>query len=128
MTVERLNREQINQLLAATSAKTLDDLLTHISMRDFDAAVVARTLLPAPVHTPKPVYTPSANRTPATLSTVIIAGLPGLHYKLGKCCLPHTDSPIIGYLTLSRGVTVHTRECANIKTADERRLLDAHWA
>lgn len=60
-------------------------------------------------------------------SGVLIAGQPGLAYKLGKCCSPATDSPIIGYLTVSRGVTIHRTACANLKTAPERRLLDARW-
>ena len=37
-------------------------------------------------------------------------------------------SPVIGYLTLTRGVTVHVTDCANVKTADAQRLLDARWA
>lgn len=60
-------------------------------------------------------------------SALIIAGQSGLHYRLGKCCSPAPGSVIIGYLTVSRGVTVHAHDCANIKAAEERRLLDATW-
>ena len=64
----------------------------------------------------------------APLGSLTIDGQRGLAYKLGKCCSPTTGTPVRGYLTLTRGVTVHAHDCANIKTADARRLLDARWA
>lgn len=127
LSVDRLNRQQINQLLDGTSAKSLDDLLTHISMRDFDATIVARILLPTVLPTQKstaPIQRPTA---PTLETNIRISGQHGLAYKIGKCCAPLPADAIIGYLTLSRGVTVHKRACANIKTANERRLMDAQW-
>jgi guanosine-3',5'-bis(diphosphate) 3'-pyrophosphohydrolase len=75
----------------------------------------------------KPVVAPRRLDTPALFS-VLIAGQSGLAYKLGKCCSPSTISTIVGYLTLTRGVTVHTHDCANIKNADRKRILSAQWA
>ncbi len=63
----------------------------------------------------------------ASIGSLTIDGQRGLAYKLGKCCSPATGTPVLGYLTLTRGVTVHAHTCVNIKTADKRRLLDAHW-
>ncbi|HUO75362.1 MAG TPA: RelA/SpoT family protein [Candidatus Paceibacterota bacterium] len=60
-------------------------------------------------------------------SGILIAGHTGLAYKLGKCCSPAIDSPIVGYLTVSRGVTIHRIGCSNIKTAPEERLMDSRW-
>lgn len=60
-------------------------------------------------------------------SAILIDGQYGLAYRLGKCCTPTTASSVIGYLTLTRGVTVHVADCANIKTADKQRLLSAQW-
>lgn len=77
---------------------------------------------------PKKIRPSSGNNLPSTgLSSVLIDGQEGLAYRLGKCCSPTTKSAVIGYLTLTRGVTVHVAGCANIKTADIRRLLDARW-
>ncbi len=61
------------------------------------------------------------------ISTLTIGGESGLHYRIGKCCSPAAGSAIVGYLTLTRGVTVHAHDCANIKGADHQRLLDAKW-
>jgi GTP pyrophosphokinase len=127
LSVDKLNRTQINKLLNNTSSKTLDDLLTHISMRDFDAATIARAIAPTVVVHHKPVFTGSTTSRSSPGATVIIAGQPGLAYKLGRCCMPVAPDAIIGYLTISRGVTVHRTDCQNAKTARDERLLDAAW-
>jgi GTP pyrophosphokinase len=68
---------------------------------------------------------PSPSTTPSAL---LIAGQPGLAYRIGRCCAPTAGALVSGYLTLNRGVTVHRAECANIKAADKRRLMDARWS
>jgi GTP pyrophosphokinase len=129
LSMDKLNRQHINKLLAWSSSKSLDDLLTHLSMRDFDPALVARVLLP----TPKPARKTRTRRKPVITkatnghTTVLISGQPGLAYRLGKCCTPKANDPVIGYLTMAHGVTVHARSCANLKHAEERRLLEAAW-
>jgi GTP pyrophosphokinase len=129
LSVDKLNRRQINQLLASTSSRSLDDLLTHLSMRDFDAALVARVLLPEPKRARKPQLgaPPAIPKATNGGSTVILAGQPGLAYRLGKCCKPVPGDIVIGYLTMARGVTVHQQECANLRNAEERRLMEAAW-
>lgn len=127
LSVERLNRTQINALVAANSVKTLDDLLTHISMGDFDAAVVARTIAPAPVRARRQKLGPGVQPTTVVGGTVVVDGQRGLAYKLGKCCSPTSNSAIVGYLTLTRGVTVHAQDCMNIAAAAKRRLLKTEW-
>lgn len=129
LSLDKLNRRHIDTLVKAASSKTLDDLLLHISMGDFDAAVVARTL---GIKTPDTRHHKSAvgRSVPVTgaLASVLIAGEPGLHYKIGKCCAPRVGTPITGYLTVARGVTIHAHTCANVTTADHRRLLKAEWS
>ena len=127
--MDKLNRQQINQLLASASSKSLDDLLTHLSMRDFDAALVARVLLPEPRVRRKPQLgaPPPVTKASNGGSTVILAGQPGLAYRLGKCCKPAPGDVVIGYLTMARGVTVHQHNCTNIRNAQERRLMEAAW-
>lgn len=76
----------------------------------------------------RPIKKPAQKPGRPTLVTMLINGQRGLAYKLGKCCTPTAGAPVIGYLTLTRGVTVHTHACTNIKSADKRRLMDADWA
>ena len=57
----------------------------------------------------------------------VIQGQRGFLYKLAKCCNPTPDKTIKGYMTLNRGVSVHLSSCSNIKSAQETRILSAHW-
>lgn len=83
---------------------------------------------PAPVIRRRPVKgTAKPTAMPVVSGTIAINGQHGLAYRVGKCCSPIIGSPVIGYLTLTRGVTVHAPDCANIKTADHRRLMEAKW-
>lgn len=58
----------------------------------------------------------------------IIQGQRGLLYKFAKCCNPTINHKIKGYMTLNRGVSIHTADCQNIKSASGARLLSASWS
>ena len=48
--------------------------------------------------------------------------------QLGRCCSPVPGDDIIGYVTRSRGVTVHRRDCFNVLHEDEKqRLVEVEW-
>jgi len=61
------------------------------------------------------------------ISEPLIQGSHGLLYKISKCCNPSLDDRIIGYLTVNRGVSIHTTYCSNIKNAPKERILNASW-
>ena len=58
---------------------------------------------------------------------IIIDGQKGLLYKISKCCNPEPGREIAGYLTLTKGVSIHIRQCSNIKNAPEFKLVKASW-
>ena len=57
----------------------------------------------------------------------LIAGQKGLLYKVAKCCSPKPGQKIAGYMTLTKGVSIHTRLCSNVKKAPEARLVNVSW-
>lgn len=64
---------------------------------------------------------------PTPLAEPLIQNQKGLLYKLAKCCNPTPDKKIKGYVTLNKGVSVHLSSCSNLKSAQETRILNAHW-
>ena len=130
LSVEKLNRQQINAVLEALSLKTMDDLLTQLSLGDLDPALAVRHALretDVPIARPTPGVRKVKPTGPAIAPLLVIAGQPGLAYKMGRCCSPEPGKAVVGYLTRSRGVTVHTQTCANIKAADVQRLMEVRW-
>ena len=60
---------------------------------------------------------------------VTVQGVSDLMLHLAKCCNPVPGDPIIGYVTMGRGVTVHRTDCPNV-TKEARqagRLIDVAW-
>ncbi len=57
-----------------------------------------------------------------------ILGVEGLHYRLGGCCSPLPEEPIIGTVALgNHGITIHRQDCANITSIPSERRLPVHW-
>ncbi|MBV8374540.1 MAG: bifunctional (p)ppGpp synthetase/guanosine-3',5'-bis(diphosphate) 3'-pyrophosphohydrolase [Candidatus Eremiobacteraeota bacterium] len=62
-------------------------------------------------------------------SGVRIAGVDDVLVRLSKCCSPVPGDPIIGYVTIGRGVSVHRADCPNVAfmNATPERILQAQW-
>ncbi|QNQ82170.1 RelA/SpoT family protein [Lactobacillus sp. PV012] len=60
---------------------------------------------------------------------VMVQGVSDLMLHLAKCCNPVPGDPIIGYVTMGRGVTVHRTDCPNVteKARQAGRLIDVAW-
>ncbi|MFN8439644.1 MAG: bifunctional (p)ppGpp synthetase/guanosine-3',5'-bis(diphosphate) 3'-pyrophosphohydrolase [Caldilineaceae bacterium] len=61
-----------------------------------------------------------------------VEGMGGMLVNLGRCCSPVPDEPIIGYITVGRGVTIHKTDCPNVAhamlTGNEQRFVAVQWA
>ena len=59
---------------------------------------------------------------------VKIKGFDNFLVRFAGCCSPVPGDDIIGYVSRGRGVTVHRRDCPNMKNEDTARFLEAEWA
>lgn len=58
---------------------------------------------------------------------VLIDGDSGLLIRFAGCCSPVMGDEIIGYISRGRGVTIHRKECPNLRYLESERLISAKW-
>jgi GTP diphosphokinase / guanosine-3',5'-bis(diphosphate) 3'-diphosphatase len=58
------------------------------------------------------------------------SNLKKVNYKLAHCCNPEPGDPVFGFVTISRGITIHHQNCPNAKQLLTRygyRKIEVQW-
>lgn len=60
---------------------------------------------------------------------VIVKGEPGMLVRFAKCCNPVPQDPIVGFITVGRGVSIHRADCSNLMGMGEHpeRFIEVAW-
>ena len=60
---------------------------------------------------------------------VVVPGVSDVLVRLAKCCTPVPGDPIVGYISLGRGITIHRNDCPNVKALrrSPERFTDVDW-
>lgn len=58
---------------------------------------------------------------------VYVDGADNLLIRLARCCSPLPGDEIIGYISQGRGITVHRKECVNVKNLPKEKLIEVRW-
>jgi GTP pyrophosphokinase len=80
----------------------------------------------APAVTTKPARTKPVSSTRVGINVV---GVEDVLVRLAKCCTPVPGDPIVGYISLGRGITVHREDCPNVRALQRNpeRFTAVEW-
>ncbi len=112
-TAKLFKYENVDNFLAAIGYGDISPQQIGVKLADI---AVQPLLLPQPVLPPRSVV------------GIQVKGVGDLLTRLAQCCNPVPGDSIIGYITRGTGITVHRRDCSNIKNiADSERLIEVEW-
>jgi GTP diphosphokinase / guanosine-3',5'-bis(diphosphate) 3'-diphosphatase len=60
---------------------------------------------------------------------ITVEGIDEVMLRLAKCCRPVPGDPIVGYISLGRGITIHRKDCPNVAVLrkDPERFTPVSW-
>ncbi|HSO98533.1 MAG TPA: bifunctional (p)ppGpp synthetase/guanosine-3',5'-bis(diphosphate) 3'-pyrophosphohydrolase, partial [Solirubrobacteraceae bacterium] len=60
---------------------------------------------------------------------IAVDGIDEVMLRLAKCCRPVPGDPIVGYISLGRGITIHREDCPNVAVLrkDPERFTAVSW-
>ncbi len=143
--IEKVPSGVWEEVAASTNYPTPDDMLAAVGLGAVSADNVAHRI----VEKVQPKEEPEEQRNgdfrspalvplplPDTDSTdsetgVRVVGSSGILTRLARCCSPLPGDDIVGYVSLGRGVVVHSAGCTNaraLKSRDPERFVEVEWA
>jgi GTP pyrophosphokinase len=125
--LRRLGMKLIERVELAKLFKydNVDDFLAAIGYGGITTRHIASKL--AAQHEPLEITAEVALHKPPA-SAIRVLGVGDMLTNLAQCCHPVPGDNIIGYVTRSRGVTVHRQDCYNMIHEDEKdRLIPVEW-
>ncbi|HVF01448.1 MAG TPA: bifunctional (p)ppGpp synthetase/guanosine-3',5'-bis(diphosphate) 3'-pyrophosphohydrolase [Rubrobacteraceae bacterium] len=143
--VEKVSSGIWEEVAESTNYPTPDDMLAAVGLGAVSADNIAHRVIeraqpkeeqaegrnggsqsPALVPLPLPDADPTDSET-----GVRVIGSSGILTRLARCCSPLPGDGIVGYVSLGRGVVVHSAGCANaraLKSRDPERFVEVEWA
>jgi guanosine-3',5'-bis(diphosphate) 3'-pyrophosphohydrolase len=126
--------KELRRLGIKTERQALAELFGYSILDDFLAAVgngsvtSHQIVLKLAAQEEKSKQVVEVSPPQAVPSTVQVLGVGDLVTNIAQCCHPVPGDKIIGYITRSRGVTIHREDCHNIVHEDEKeRLIPVEW-
>ncbi|UKE64840.1 RelA/SpoT family protein [Xanthomonas graminis] len=136
--LKRLGLQHADLLPAAKKfhADGIEELYIQVALGDVGPSQVGRALHEAERAAAQPAASapalprPTARRSGLAKSKFTVQGVGNLLVQLARCCQPVAGEPIAGYLTRTRGVTVHRVDCASfarLAASNPQRVLPVEW-
>ncbi|HZJ02205.1 MAG TPA: bifunctional (p)ppGpp synthetase/guanosine-3',5'-bis(diphosphate) 3'-pyrophosphohydrolase [Thermoleophilia bacterium] len=98
-------------------------VLTKVMQRMDEAIGVVKEDLP-------PAVVPSPSRIPTSADIGIqVEGIDDVAIRMPECCRPVPGDDIVGYISLGKGITIHRKDCPNVRALEKHpeRFANVSW-
>ncbi len=101
-----IRKSQIRHLLRETGSPSFESVLQQIGLGHRVAYAIANVLVPEEQRK-SPAQT-------ASTSPILVAGTDTLVISYARCCHPIPGDPIVGHISVGKGLVVHRESCKNL--------------
>ncbi|MDD2377006.1 MAG: TGS domain-containing protein [Clostridia bacterium] len=129
---ELLKEQNLNELPAALKVNKIENVYENIGFGTLSYVKAVNRLLDIynkhnKIHDIK-INENKPKKVKGSIDAVIVEGLNNCLVKFAGCCSPIPGDDIIGYITYSNGVSVHRKDCTNLKGLDVvNRKINVKW-
>lgn len=130
-----LSKTELERIAPRFNVRTGDDVLVALGGGDLPLARITHALTDgldqsAQQELALPEIPVRPARKADSSSAIIIEGVGNLLTQIAGCCKPVPGEPIVGFITHTRGVSIHARACPEyLRLAQEEpsRTVDVQW-
>jgi len=129
-----IHTERLSELLPVFNFKHSDDLYAALGRGDLKLAQIIARLKPSTAMLPEPSMAQMIKLRPKRADLggddLRVEGVDNVLTHMARCCQPLPGDPVLGYITVGRGVSVHRQDCLNVLHLDEKqkeRFLEVTW-
>ncbi|MGN1013196.1 MAG: RelA/SpoT family protein [Clostridia bacterium] len=130
---ELLKEEFLEPALRRFNCKTLDDCYENIGFGSISPVKVVNKIVElyedslAPAEDTK-LKVVTKKRKNNSNELVEVEGIDNCLVKFARCCSPIPGDEIIGYITFANGISIHRKDCSNLKGLDiKARTINVKW-
>ena len=122
--LKQISDESIAHFLQEQQINEFDDVLMDIGLGQRVSLVIARQLIADQIQQDQ-----ITGETTISSKPLAIRGTEGMVVTFAKCCHPIPGDPICGYVSVGRGIMVHTECCNNTAEFRNRpqQRLEVQW-
>ena len=128
-------RKKLKELLPTWNFKETEDLYAALGFGKLPASAVIKKLAPErTTREPEGEESRLGNLVRRVLGRqddgILVRGESDLMVSRAKCCNPIRGEEIIGYITVGRGISVHSPTCRNVENLllNLERTIEVQWA
>jgi GTP pyrophosphokinase len=123
------------QVIRETGFKKAEDFYIALGSGKLPAGQIVRKVIQRLKTTevaeaePLPLKPPKGKTAAADSMGIKVEGVEDVLVRLAKCCTPVPGDPIVGYVSLGKGITIHRADCANVRALkrNPERLTPVSW-
>ena len=123
---------KFDELAESIKLQDADELFAKVGAGDLRTLQVVHAAQRLTEPQPEEVFTfkPRPVSKSRSESDVTVEGVGNLMTQMARCCQPVPGDPIIGYITLGRGVSIHRSDCSNalqLREQEPDRVIEVSW-